>query len=164
MTDSMRWQMSSRINSFLSVLFGLGLHDLEPEAGDRLVEDIWYFCGKEMADLAKGCGSPPRTAGDLSVALTEVLKTIFGGEYRSEIIEISDERAVVLMRTCPCQLRALELGEDPSIVFHPCLSVAISLVEGLKNNYSARFVRGICMGDRNCEILIAPKESLQAKE
>lgn len=163
-TDSQRWQISSRIMSFLSVLFGAGLQDMGEDERTGLVEEIWYFCGREMAELARSCGQAPRTAGDISFVLTESLKTIFGGEYRSEVIEISEEKAVVLLQKCPCLLRALELGEDPAIVFDPCLSVVISFVEGLRKDYSARFVRGICMGDRHCEILIAPRESLEARE
>ncbi len=163
-TDAQRWQISSRITSFLTVLYGTGLERAEGERGNERAEEIWLFCGKEMAELIGGSGPAPRSAGELAVHLTDAMRIVFGTEYRSEVIEIEEERAVILMRSCPCLMRAAEMGERPSVVFHVCLPFAISVVESLKKEFSARFVKGMCMGDRNCEILIAPRQSLEARD
>jgi hypothetical protein len=117
--------------------------------------------GAEAKEIALACNlkvsPPPKLAG----TLLEILKVLFGTEFRGEVLELSEERSVLLIKLCPFLMRCRELGESPSVVFHPCMAFSISAIESLNKEFSLRFIRGMCMGDKNCEIRIARRESLE---
>ena len=79
---------------------------------------------------------------------------LFGPDYKSETLEISQGGAVVLVKRCPLPASSLERGAEDIATFHKCMALTLTTVPLLNNGYSARFVRTMCTGDRQCEIKI----------
>ena len=79
------------------------------------------------------------------------------GGYGGETIGLSDDDAVVIVKRCPFLSHGHMLATDYEHVFSRCMALVLSAVPLLNENYTARFVRTICTGDRQCEIKIEKK-------
>jgi hypothetical protein len=159
-----RWQIASISASILPVLCTSILRKRLVKDCDHLAEEIWCNVGAEVAAIAKGLDLPVNPADQLATSLLEILRTVFGIEFRGEILDLSTDRAVILIRHCPFLIRSMELGEGTAAIFHPCLAFCVSATEALHRDFSVRFVRAMCMGDRNCEMRVAKKEDLERTE
>ena len=79
---------------------------------------------------------------------------LFGPNYKSETLEISKGGAVVLVKRCPLPVSSHNSGAGDTSTFHKCMALTLTTVPFLNKGYSARFVRTMCTGDRQCEIKI----------
>ncbi len=158
-----RWQITARALSLLPVLYSIVLREDLGEEFDRRVEEVWCHCGGEAKEIAGAFEMANSPADQLAAALLEILRTLFGTEFRGEILDLDPERAVVLIKTCPFLMRAYELEENPEVILHPCMAFSFSAVETLNKDFTVRFVRGMCMGDRNCELSITRKGTTEEK-
>jgi hypothetical protein len=50
------------------------------------------------------------------------------------------------------------MGASPDRAFKRCLAFNLSTQKELNKNYKSRYVRAICMGDRQCEIKVDRKQ------
>ena len=91
---------------------------------------------------------------ELSESLRMVMGILFGPDYKSETLEISKGGAVVLVKRCPLPASSLDRGAGDPSTFHKCMVLTLTTVPLLNKGYSARFVRTMCTGDRQCEIKI----------
>ncbi|MDD1673815.1 MAG: hypothetical protein LUP99_05345 [Methanomicrobiales archaeon] len=156
-----RWHIAARSASSLPVLYAVVFRGRMGEECDHLVEEVWCQVGGEVQEIAKGLNLPVTPAERLAASLLEIARTLFGPEFRGEILDLSPDRAVILMNRCPFLIRTREMGVNSSVVFNPCLAFCISATETLHKDYSVRFIRAMCMGDRNCEIRMARKDLLE---
>jgi hypothetical protein len=164
-SPELRWQLATRSASRLPVLATAVLRTrLGEDYEDHFAEEIWCHVGAEASDIAKGLDLPVRPADQLAGSLLEILRILFGPEYRGEILDLAPERAVLLIGRCPLLKRALEMGESSSAFFHPCLAFCVSATESLHAEYSVRFIRAMCLGDKNCELRVAKKAELEKTE
>jgi hypothetical protein len=161
-TPEMRWQLAARSASRLPVVCTAVLRMRLGDAyDDHLAEEIWCHVGAEASDIAKGLDLPVSPADRLAGSLLEIVRTLFGSEFRGEILDLAADRAVLLITRCPILLRAMEMGECSSEFFHPCLAFCVSATEALHADYSVRFIRAMCLGDKNCELRLAKKSELE---
>jgi hypothetical protein len=161
----MRWHLAARSASRLPVLCTAVLRTRLGDAyDDHLTEEIWYHVGAGALEIAKGLDLPLNPADRLAASLLEVLRILFGLEFRGEILELAPDRAVLLINRCSILVRAMEMGERSPAIFHPCLAFCVSATENLHPDFSARFIRAMCLGDKNCEMRIAKKEELEQAE
>ena len=49
-------------------------------------------------------------------------------------------------------------------LFSRCLTFSVATIEILNPEYTLRFVRSMCMGDKSCEKKIVKKETVEGKE
>lgn len=164
LTPEVKWQIAAKSASSLPVIYGIVLRDIVGEEYDRIVERIWFHWGAEAREIAQACNLKVSPAPKLAATLLEILKLLFGPEFRGEVLELPNERSVLLIKLCPFLMRCRELGENPLVIFHPCMAFSISATESLNKDFSLRFIRGMCMGDRNCEVRIARRESLESND
>lgn len=161
----MRWQIAAKYASSLPVLCTIILRmRLGNAYDDHLVEEIWCHVGDKASDIAKGLELAVSPVDRLASSLLEVLRTLFGPEFRGEILDLDADRAVMLINRCPILLRAMELGEYSPSIFHPCLAFCVSATEALHKDFSLRFIRAMCQGDKNCELRLGKKEELEKTE
>jgi hypothetical protein len=164
-SPQLRWQIAARSASRLPVLCTTILRMRMGDAyDDHLAEEIWCHVGAEASDIAKGLDLPLSPADQLAGSLLEIQRIIFGSEFRGEILDLAPERAVLLINRCPILVRAMEMGESSADFFHPCLAFCVSATEALRAEYSVRFIRAMCLGDKNCELRIAKKAELERTE
>lgn len=162
-SPEMRWQIAAKSASLLPVLYSIVLRQEIGETYDRHVEEIWCHCGGEVGEIARAFELPVTPADRLAASFFEILRILFGTEFRGEIMDLDPERAVILIKTCPFLMRAREMEEEMPVIFHPCMAFSFSAVETLNRDWTTRFVRAMCMGDKNCEIRIGRKDAANGR-
>ena len=158
--EEMRWQAAARIASVMPVLYRMVFHDLAGDQYDELEQQVWVFLAKEAKTLAAGFRLPTGTAQELASTLSVITTVFFGPETTAEVASFEKDRAVLMVKRCPFLMREAEFRSEPGAVFNRCLAFSIAAVEALNPEYTLRFVRSACQGDRNCEMKIATKNTL----
>ncbi|MEI7856926.1 MAG: hypothetical protein WCH85_05415 [Methanomicrobiales archaeon] len=85
-----------------------------------------------------------------------VYTILFGPDYKSETIDVSEDGSVILIKRCPFLDTGYETGAPGEHTFPRCMALTLTTVPAMKRDYSARYVRSMCTGDRQCEIRISP--------
>jgi len=156
--DDVRWQIAARMVSLLPVVYGIAFRDIAGDTYDRIEQQVWVALAREAAEVARTFSLPVGTAGGLASTLAIITTVFFGPENIPETASFEGDRAVLLVKRCPFLLREEEFSAPPGSVFNLCLAFSIATIEALNPDYTLRFVRGACQGDRNCEMKIARKE------
>jgi hypothetical protein len=160
----MRWLVAAEIASLLPVVYGMAFRDMLGADYDRLEQQVWVALAHEATIVARTFSLPVENARDLSSTLEIIQTVFFGPEIKTEQVSFEGDRAVLLIRKCPLMLREQELAAHPGDVFNRCLAFSIAAIEQLNPEYTLRFVRGMCQGDRNCEMKIITKKSVEEAE
>ena len=162
--EEMRWKIAAKIASMLPVTYGMVFRDIIGAEYDRLEQQVWVALAHEAKVVAWTFSLPVGTARELSSTL-DILNTVFfGPEIKSEQVSFESDHAVLLVRKCPLMLREQELHASSGDVFNRCLAFSIAAIEELNPEYTLRFVRGMCHGDRNCEMKIITKKAAEEAE
>jgi hypothetical protein len=83
---------------------------------------------------------------------------LYGPEFKWDVIEESEDRAVDRIKSCPFLNRANEMGTDPKDCFGPCQAYGKSTIENLNPKYTQRFESGMCLGAPYCESIVELKK------
>jgi hypothetical protein len=156
--EGTRWQIATRILSSLPIMYDIAFREAVGERYDELEYSVWLELGKDAMDIAKAFHLPVSTAAELAGDLRLITQIIFGAEFRYEVLEISEDRATLLTKTCPFLGSTYEYGGTAKHLFPKCLAFSVAVVETLNPKLTARFVRSLCMADRSCEMAILTKE------
>jgi hypothetical protein len=156
--EGTRWQIATRILSSLPVMYDMALREAVGKKYDELEYQVWMELGKDARDIAKAFQFPVTRAAEVAQSLRLINVLFFGPDFRYEVLEISEERATLITKTCPFLGSTHEYGGTPKNLFPKCLSFSIATVETLNPKFTARFVRSLCMADRTCEMTILTKE------
>jgi hypothetical protein len=156
--EGTRWQIATRILSALPVMYDMAFRETVGKTYDELEYQVWMELGKDALDIAKAFQLPVTRASELAKTLRLITALIFGPEFRYEVLEISEDRATLITKTCPFLGSTHEYGGKPGNLFPKCLAFSVAVVESLNPRFTARFVRSLCMGDRTCEMTILTKE------
>ena len=158
--EERRHEIAGQLASFLPVIYDLAFRELMPDDFAKREQEIWIEIGKQVPDLAGTshlpCSDAPRIADTIAV----VRELLFGSEFKTEILDLSADTAVILTKRCPFLVRAHETGGGPEHCFTRCLAFSVTATERLNSKYTLRFVRAMCMGDRNCESKIVLKDTV----
>ncbi|MCG7854986.1 MAG: hypothetical protein MIO88_03945 [Methanoregulaceae archaeon] len=162
--EEVRWQAAARIASIIPVLYRTAFQELAGDRFDELEQQVWIVLAHEATTLAATFNLPVGTAKELASTLSVITTVFFGPETTTEVASFEGDRAVLLVKRCPFLLREAEFRAEPGSVFNRCLAFSIAAVEALNPDYTLRFVRGACHGDRNCEMKITTKAFLGEKK
>ena len=162
--DEKRWQVAAKIASMLPVAYGIIFRDVVGADYDRLEQQVFVALAHEAKIVARTFSLPVGTARELVSTLAILNTVFFGPEIKSEQVSFESDRAVLLIKKCPMMLREQELPAHPGDVFNRCLAFSIAAIEELNPEYTLRFVRGMCQGDRNCEMKIITKKAAEEAE
>ena len=163
-SGDVRWQAAARMASLIPVLYRMAYREVVGERYDQIEQQVWVVLAQEAQGLAVRVGLPAGTAQDLASTLSIITTVFFGPETSFEQAGFDGDRAVLMVKRCPFLLRESEFGAEPGAVFNRCLAFSIAAVEALNPDYTLRFVRGACQGDRNCEVKITRKETVEKEE
>ena len=128
------------------------------EQYDELEQDIWIEIGKQSKEVAGALRLPLNTAPDIAEAHRVIATIFFSADYAVEHIAIAEDRSVLRVTRCPFIFREIEVRGRTGPLFSRCMTFAITSVEALNPDYTLRFVRSMCMGDRTCELKVVKKE------
>jgi hypothetical protein len=162
--DATKWMIASRLASRLPVMYDIAFRQKVGEEYDRIEQDIWIETGKEAKMVADAFRLPVKTAPELADTYRIISKIFFSPEYSMEQVKIADDRSVVRVNKCPFIFREMEMRGYTEPLFSKCLAFSISAIETLNPEYSLRFVRSMCMGDKACEMKIVKKETLKEEK
>jgi len=152
--DVMKWRLAAKLAAHLPALYDSAYRRVVGEKYDEIEQEIWMALSNMALDIVCDLSLPTSNAGELADSLRIVMTIFFGPDYNSEILKISQEGAVVLVKRCPLPSRNLEIGAEDPATFHKCMALTLTTIPRLNKKYSARFVRTMCTGDRQCEIKI----------
>jgi hypothetical protein len=156
--DATKWQIASRLASRLPVMYDVVFRERIGEQYDALEQDIWIEIGKQSKDIADALRLPLNTAPQVADAHRIIATIFFSADYAFEHLKIGKDRSVLRVTRCPFVFREIEVRGRTGPVFSRCLTFAITSVEALNPEYTLRFVRSMCMGDRTCELKVVKKE------
>jgi hypothetical protein len=156
--DATKWQIASRLASRLPVMYDFVFREHIGEQYDALEQDIWIEIGKQAKDIADALRLPLNTAPQIADAHRIIATIFFSADYAFEHLKIAEDRSVLRVTRCPFVFREIEVRGRTGPVFSRCLTFAITSVEALNPDYTLRFVRSMCMGDRTCELKVVKKE------
>jgi hypothetical protein len=156
--EGTRWQIATRVLSSLPVMYDIALREAVGKEYDKLEYHVWIELGKDALDIAKAFQLPATSAAEVARSLRLITVLLFGPEFRYEVLEISEDRATLITKTCPFLGSSHEYGGTPRNLFPKCLAFSVAVVETLSPRFTARFVRSLCMADRTCEMSILTKE------
>jgi hypothetical protein len=159
--EEIRWHIAAKIASMIPVAYGMAFRDTIGADYDRLEQQVWVALAHEAKIVARTFSLPVGTARELSSTLDILTSVFFGPEFKTEQVSFESDRAVLLVRKCPLMLREQEFHAPPGKVFNRCLAFSIAAIEELNPEYTLRFVRGMCQGDRNCEMKIITKKAAE---
>jgi len=131
---------------------------------DSLEQEIWIALSQTVNNIIRDLSFPVATAHDLAISLQNVTIILFGPDYRGEVLDVSDDGAVILVKRCPFLSHTEDLGIQNDRAFPKCMALSLAAVHRMNKKYSIRYVRTICMGDRQCEMKIGPVPETPKKE
>lgn len=162
--EEVRWQAAARVASIMPVLYRMVFAETAGDRYDELEQQVWVFLAREAQAFAAGLSLPVGTAKDLASTLGIISTVFFGPETVTEAASFEGDRAVLMVKRCPFLLREEEFRAVPGSVFSRCLAFSIAAVEALNPDYTLRFVRSACQGDRNCEMKITSRAALEKRK
>ena len=158
--DDMKWRVATQYAAHMAAIYEKVFRMVIPDRYDDLEQEVWMHMAQLSCEIAQSLRLPVDTARDLAESLRLVTSIVFGPDLKEEILEVGNDGAVIVIRRCP-----LINGEAFSTngPFHRCMAFTLSSLKKMNPDYSSRFVRAMCMGDRQCEIKIEPDKKTQKK-
>ncbi|MDD1701887.1 MAG: hypothetical protein LUQ31_02755 [Methanoregula sp.] len=152
--DASRWRYAAGCAATIPALYEIAFREEEGKKFAEIETDIWAELGRRVATIAHECSLPARDAPEIARAVQAALVVLFGPEYGGEVLEHPGDRAVIVVRRCPFLYHSHMLDADHDRMFSRCMAFVLTAVPHLNKQYSGRFVRTMCTGDRQCEIKI----------
>ncbi len=152
--DEVKWRLAARLAALLPALYEAAFRDIAGEKFDEVEQGVWMQISVMVGDIVRDLSLPVGTPGELADSLRTVMAILFGPEYKSETLDFSEDGAVVLVKRCPLPARCRDSACGDSATFSRCMAFTLTTVPFLNPRYSARFVRTMCTGDRQCELKI----------
>jgi len=162
--DAVKWRLAADWAARLPALYDVAFRKILGEKYDEIEREIWIELSRRANTVARGLALPVKDAHDLAESMRTVMAILFGPDYSSETINVSDEVSVILVKRCPFLETGYEIGADGEHTFPRCMALALTTIPVLKKEYSARYVRSMCTGDRQCEIRISPDKKPDATD
>ena len=162
--DDVKWKISAKGAARLPAMYEVVFSPVAGDRYDELEQEIWVEFSKFGFDIARSLQLPITSAEDLAQSMSIVRAILFGPDYKDEVMEVGDDESVVIVRHCPFVAEAAGMGASPDRAFKRCLAFTLSTQKSLNPEYKSRFVRAMCMGDRQCEIKVDKEEEGKKKE
>jgi hypothetical protein len=153
--EEVRWRLAAEFAARLPAIYEAAFRPLVGEKYDGIEQEVWMELSRTAVEIARYLSLPVGNAKQLAGTMRIVLVILFGPGFSSEALEVAPDRSVIIMKRCPL----IDQGSVEGLPVHPafrkCMAFTLTAVPLLNKNYSARFVRTMCSGDRQCEIKIA---------
>jgi hypothetical protein len=157
--DDMKWRIAAEFSATLPELYDHAFRETIGERYDEIEQEVWIGASAIIFDIAKGLSLPVGTVQEVADTLRMVMVILFGPEFKSEALEVSKDGAVVIVRRCPLIAAGYQAGSNGDHTFRKCMVFTLSGIPRLNKDCSARFVRTMCTGDRQCEIKVTKSKT-----
>jgi hypothetical protein len=160
--EETRWRIAAEFAAHLPVLYEAAFRPVVGEKYDEIEQEVWMKLSGTAFAIARDLSLPVGTAQDLAETMRVVMVILFGHGFKNEALEVSPGRSVILIKQCPLLEHGTIPGSTGNPVFRRCMAFTLTAVQLLNKKYSARFVRTMCTGDRQCEVKIEEADDLVA--
>jgi hypothetical protein len=162
--DETRWRLAAEFCARMPAMYEAAFRPVVNERYNEIEQEVWMELAKAASGIARSLHLPVNSAKALAETIRSVMVILFGPELKNETLDVPDDRAVILVKRCPFLEHATFEGDAENPVFRRCMAFTLTAVPLLNNQYSARFVRTMCTGDRQCEIKISRKPGMVHEE
>lgn len=162
--DESKWKVAGRLASAIPVMYDFAFRKTVGDQYDDIERDIWIEIGKEVKIVADSFRLPAKTPREIAATLQTVATIFFGPDWVRNPGDSGEATAVLLTKRCPFHMKEEDLRRRPDLHFQKCLAFSTMAVENLNRDYTVRFVRSMCIGDKHCEMKIVRKESVKVAE
>lgn len=152
--DDVKWRIAAEFSARLPAMYDKAFRPVTGKNYDTIEQEIWMEVATTAFTIAKNLSLPISTAQDIAETIRIVMVILFGPGFKSETLEVSKDGAVIIVRRCPLLYEGHDSGSDGDRTFGKCMAFTLTGVPMLNKNFSARFVRTMCTGDRQCEIKV----------
>jgi hypothetical protein len=152
--DDVKWRIAAEFSAQLPALYDTAFRATVGDRYDEMEQEIWMEVAKTAFTIAKNLSLPTGTAKDLAETMRIVMVILFGPGFKSEALEVSKDGAVIIVRRCPILTEGYDTGTDGTRTFRKCMAFVLTGIPLLNKEFSGRFVRTMCTGDRQCEIKV----------
>jgi len=152
--DAVKWRLAADCAGKLPAMYDHAFRRVIGDRYDEIEQEIWMELSRTVSDIARELSLPSRNARELAETIRIIQIILFGPDYKSESLEVSDNGSVIIVRHCPLLDRGYAVTRTTEFTFHKCLALTLTAVPLLNKNYTARYVRTMCTGDRQCEVKI----------
>lgn len=162
--DEARWKVAGRLAASIPVMYDFAFRDFVRDRYDDIERDIWLEIGKEVKIVADSFKLPSKTPKEIASTLLTVATIFFGPDWVRNLGDPGEDTAVLITKRCPFRMKEEELRGRPDFHIQKCLAFTTMAVENLNREYTVRFVRSMCMGDKHCEMKVVKKEAAPPKK
>ena len=162
--DDVKWRLAADCAARLPALYDVAFRKVLGEKFDEIEREIWIELSSRAVTIIKDLALPVKNAHDLAESMRTVMIILFGPDYNSETIDVSDEGSVILIKRCPFIDKGYEMGAHGEHTFPRCVALTLMTIPSLKKDFSARYVRSMCTGDRQCEIKVSSEKKSETIE
>jgi hypothetical protein len=162
--DDVKWRIAAEFSAQLPARYDRAFRNIVGKQYDEIEQEVWMEVAGTAFMIAKNLSLPVDTAQELAETMRTVMVILFGPGFKSETLEISKEGSVILVKRCPLIAASYDTGTDGDRTFGKCMAFTLSGIPRLNKDFSARFVRTMCSGDRQCEIKVAKSEPLVSEK
>jgi hypothetical protein len=141
--DETKWRLAAEFSLRLPALYDRAFRSIAGKQYDGIEEEIWMELSRTAAGIARELSLPARNAWEVARTIRTVMIILFGPAWKSEAIELPEDGAVIVVRSCPLLEFSSGEGCAGECAFHRCLALTLSITPLLNRKYSARFVRTI---------------------
>jgi hypothetical protein len=161
--DDTKWQIATQYAAHMTAIYESIFRPVVQDRYNDLEQEVWMHMALYSLEIAQSLRLPVGTARNLAESLRLVSSLFFGPDYKGELIEVGNDGAVIIIRRCP--VLAGDCCSPASVdgTFHRCMAFTLASQRKMNPGYSSRFVRAMCMGDRQCEIKIEPVKAQKPK-
>lgn len=156
--DDVKWRLAAEFSAKMPFLYDRAFRAELGDRYDEIEQEVWMEAAASAFEIAKTLALPVGTAKDLAETMRIIMVILFGPEFKSETLEVSKDGAVIVIRRCPFLSGRIDADSTDGHAFRKCMAFTLTAVPRLNNGYSARFVRTLCTGDRQCEIKVGKSE------
>lgn len=156
--DETRWRIAAQYATHLAAMYERVFRPVIKERYDDLEHETWIEMAKFCGEIARSLRFPVETARELAESLRWVTILVFGPDSKEEIIEIGKDGAVIIIKRCPVLMNDHGMSSSGEGIFHRCMAFTLAAQKTMNPHFSSRFVRAMCMGDRQCELKIEPEK------
>jgi hypothetical protein len=159
-----RWRLAAEFCASLPAAYEAAFRAIVRERYNGIEQEVWMDLAKSASGIAHSLSLPVQNAKALAETMRIVMVCLFGPGFKNETLEVSADRQVILVKRCPFLDHTAMEGDAENPLFRRCMAFTLTAVPVLNNQYSARFVRTMCTGDRQCEIMIEKRPSIHDGE
>lgn len=155
--DDARWRIAAQHATKLAAMYERVFRPVIKDRYHELEHEVWIEMAKVSGEISRSLGFKVETARELAESLRWMTTLVFGPGSKEEIIGIGRNGAVIVIRRCPLLMNDHGLSSSGEGIFQRCMAFTLTTQKTMNPAFSSRFVRAMCMGDRQCEVKIEPE-------